>query len=103
MFSRASSSVSPSDQQPGRLGTETLIPSSVRCRTTLYLMGSSRRDIHPVPPYPFEHSSTVTDPQTLWFLSLASSESNSISANPHEIEQAALRRPGFLASLHREI
>src|SRR4051812_15238191 len=30
MFASASSSVSPSDQHPGRAGTETLIPSSLR-------------------------------------------------------------------------
>ena len=41
IFSSASSSVSPSDQQPGSPGTETLIPSSVRWSTTLYRMGTS--------------------------------------------------------------
>src|SRR3954454_20013501 len=38
MLARASSSVSPSDQQPGRAGTDTLMPSSVRCSATLYFM-----------------------------------------------------------------
>src|SRR5262249_39919645 len=41
MFASASSSVSPSDQQPGSAGTETLMPSSVRWSATLYFMATS--------------------------------------------------------------
>src|SRR5260370_141381 len=41
MFAKASSSVSPSDQQPGKPGTETLIPSSERWSATLYLIDTS--------------------------------------------------------------
>src|SRR5271157_4132090 len=41
MFSSASSSVSPSDQQPGKPGTETLTPSSVRWSKTLYRIVTS--------------------------------------------------------------
>lgn len=38
MFGKASSSVAPCDQQPGRPGQETLYPSSVRTKATGYLM-----------------------------------------------------------------
>src|SRR5271163_1629992 len=38
MFSRASSSVSPCELQPGRPGQETLYPSSECCRTTRYFI-----------------------------------------------------------------
>src|SRR5208337_5184491 len=41
MFSSASSSVSPSDQQPGKPGTDTLTPSSVRWSKTLYRIVTS--------------------------------------------------------------
>src|SRR5215510_7819080 len=44
MFSSASSSVVPCDQQPGRPGQETLNPSSDSLRTTLYFMLNLRRD-----------------------------------------------------------
>jgi hypothetical protein len=36
IFSNASCSVAPWDQQPGSPGTETLTPSSERCNATLY-------------------------------------------------------------------
>src|SRR5262245_40715490 len=52
IFSRASSSVAPCDQQPGRPGTETLYPSSVLSKAILYLTALSLpypkcdRDLH---------------------------------------------------------
>src|SRR5439155_925231 len=41
MLASASSSVSPSDQHPGKAGTETLMPSSLRCSAILYFMAIS--------------------------------------------------------------
>src|ERR1017187_1454159 len=38
MFAKASSSVAPCDQHPGRPGQETLYPSSVRIKTTGYFI-----------------------------------------------------------------
>src|ERR1017187_499673 len=38
MLAKASSSVAPCDQQPGRPGQETLYPSSVRIKATGYLI-----------------------------------------------------------------
>src|SRR5262249_42590599 len=48
IFANASSSVSPSDQQPGKAGTETLMPSSLRCSVTLYFMATSSSASLPV-------------------------------------------------------
>src|SRR6266496_4026129 len=47
MFASASSSVSPSDQQPSNAGTETLIPSSLRYRAILYFMETSSLLVYP--------------------------------------------------------
>jgi hypothetical protein len=41
MLARASASVAPCDQQPGKPGTDTLNPSSLRFNATLYFMTAS--------------------------------------------------------------
>src|SRR4030067_2266176 len=41
IFSKASSSVFPCDQHPGKPGTQTAYPSSVFCRFTLYFIEKS--------------------------------------------------------------
>src|SRR5262249_12623167 len=65
IFSRAPLSVSPSDQQPGSPGTETLIPSSVRWSRTLYRMGTSPLDdiaSDRIRRYPLEDDSRLDRP-----------------------------------------